>query len=214
MAPIPGLPGPLPGGEELLWQGRPDWWALAQRAFRVRLLAVYFGALLVLRVIGALTDGASLPAAAVAGAWLAPLALAALGVLTLLAWLNSRATIVTITSRRVVLRFGVALPMTVNIPLAIVGSAGLKLYPDGTGDIPLELTGKGRLGYLHIWPYARPWHFARPQPMLRALPDAQRVAAILARAMVAATASSTHALPNAAKGSAPSAELRPLVTAA
>ena len=30
--PIPGLPERPPQGEEILWQGRPNWWALAKSA--------------------------------------------------------------------------------------------------------------------------------------------------------------------------------------
>ena len=31
--PVPGLPGHLPPGEVVLWQGRPDAWRLAREAF-------------------------------------------------------------------------------------------------------------------------------------------------------------------------------------
>ena len=40
-----GLPGPLPKGERLLWQGRPALVSLARRAFHVDLVALYFGGL-------------------------------------------------------------------------------------------------------------------------------------------------------------------------
>ncbi len=40
-----GLPGPLPKGERLLWQGRPALLSLARRAFHVDLVALYFGGL-------------------------------------------------------------------------------------------------------------------------------------------------------------------------
>ncbi|MGA2129178.1 MAG: PH domain-containing protein, partial [Xanthobacteraceae bacterium] len=64
---------------------------------------------------------------------------------------------------------------------------------------------------LVLWPHVRPWHVARPQPMLRAVPDALRVAETLARAMVLAAES---AEPEAgATGAAPRTS-RPLVTAA
>ena len=45
-----GLPEQLPAGEQLLWQGSPEWKRLAQRAFHVRKLVVYFAALIALRV--------------------------------------------------------------------------------------------------------------------------------------------------------------------
>ena len=38
------------------------------------------------------------------------------------------------------------------------------------------------LGYALLWPHARPWRLSQPEPMLRAVPEAQDVAAILAEA--------------------------------
>ena len=43
--PIPGLPGLLPPGEQILWQGSPDGRALARSAFHVRIVAGYFAIL-------------------------------------------------------------------------------------------------------------------------------------------------------------------------
>ena len=54
-----------------------------------------------------------------------------------LAWLFRRAACYTITSKRVLFQFGVALPMTMNIPLGKIANAALKTYRDGSGDIPL-----------------------------------------------------------------------------
>lgn len=181
--PIRGLPARLPPGEELLWQGEPRWPALARRAFHTRKIAIYCGILLVWRVVADLSDGASVAEATMAGVWIMPLATLAIGIPALLARLFSRSTVYTITSRRVVIRFGVALPMTVNIPFRAIGSAGLKIHKDGTGDIPLALAGPDRIAYLHLWPNVRPWRFARAEPMLRAIPEPERVAEILAGAL-------------------------------
>lgn len=181
-----GLPGPLPAGERVLWQGRPQWRSLARRAFHVRKLAIYCGALALWRVVADLSEGVPVSTIATALMWLLLLALVAVGLPALLAWLYARSTVYTITDRRVVMRYGVALPMTLNIPFRIIGSAAAKVHADGTGDLPLALTGSDRIAYLHLWPLARPWRLARPEPMLRAVPDAERVATILARALGAA----------------------------
>jgi hypothetical protein len=41
-----------------------------------------------------------------------------------------------------------------------------------------------QIAYAHLWPHARPWHFKRSEPMLRCVPDAARVAGLLAQAIV------------------------------
>jgi hypothetical protein len=191
-----GLPEHLPAGEELLWQGAPSWRGLARRAFHLRALAAYFGVLLAWLVASTLADGGTKAAAAASLLWAGPLALAALGLLAGLAWLTARTTVYTVTSRRVVMRIGVALPVTINLPFRAVEAAGLRLHADGTGDLPLRLADDGRVAYVHLWPHARPWRVARPEPMLRSVPDAARVAGILARALAA------PASPAAARGAA------------
>ncbi|NJO35906.1 MAG: PH domain-containing protein [Rhodospirillales bacterium] len=130
--PVRGLPELLPAGEQMLWQGSPDWQCLAVRAFHARKVAVYFGAMLVWRIASGLAEGHSIMAAVGAAGRLLPLAVAATVVLVLLAWLTSRAAVYTITSRRVVLRIGIALPMTINIPYRIIEAAQAKLFASET----------------------------------------------------------------------------------
>jgi hypothetical protein len=178
-----GLPEPLPPGETVLWQGAPAWRSLAVRAFHIRTVALYFAALLAWRAGAAVTDGASLAQALGSALSAAPIAVAGLALLALFAWLVGRTTIYTITSRRVVIRFGMALPMSVNLPFGMIGSAALKTYPDGSGDIPLAVTGEKTMPYVLLWPHARPWRLSRAEPMLRAVPDAHRVAEVLGRAL-------------------------------
>ena len=181
--PVPGLPEDLPEGERILWQGAPRWRALARRAFHVRKLVVYFTLLLGVLIVMELTAGGSFGDAMLGAGWLVALAHVSIGLLVLLAWAMSRATLYTITNRRVVLRFGVAIPITINLPFRRIAAASLREYPDGTGDIPLTMSSEARLSYLVLWPHARPWHFAPPEPMLRAIPDAARVAGILTAAV-------------------------------
>jgi len=198
--PVPGLPERLPAGEVMLWQGAPDWRALARRAFHTRKVAVYFSILVLWRISSGFYDGQSALEVAAGAGLLAGLAAVAVGILSLLAWLHGRMTVFTITNRRVVMRFGVALSLAVNFPFRTGESADLKTYSDGTGDLPLSLNGPGQLGYLIMWPFARPWKFGtNAQPMLRAVPEAERVAEILAEAL---TASTQEQSPRAAQSAA------------
>jgi hypothetical protein len=181
-----GLPAPLPPGETLLWQGAPRWQGLARHAFHVRKVAAYFAVLLAASVIGAAFTPGAPDTPALKILQLAALTGVALGVLLLLAWLSGRSTVYTITNRRVVMQIGIALPMTLNLPFRGIQSAGLRLYRDGSGDITLTLAPASRIAYAHLWPHARPWRFAHPEPMLRGIADAAAVGELLAEALAQA----------------------------
>ncbi|MGQ9659296.1 MAG: photosynthetic complex putative assembly protein PuhB [Thermochromatium sp.] len=181
--PIPGLPERLPPGEEVLWQGAPSWQSLARRAFHVRKVAIYFGVLAVLAVLVDASDGLTLVSLIQGLTWILLLAVVSIGALTWLGWLMARSSLYTITNRRVVMRIGVALPMMVNLPFKQVRSVDLRVYEDGTGEIPLLLDQSAKTSYIILWPHVRPWHFAPVQPMLRTIPEASKVAGILVAAL-------------------------------
>ena len=183
--PIPGLPGLLPKGENILWQGSPDWRVLARTAFHTRLIAGYFIGLTAFAIGNAVWHGvtglADLSGVAITlGGGVIGVAL-----LHLLAWATARSTIYTLTDRRIVLRIGIALPKCINLPLSIIGNMDLRPRLAGTADLAIKLTSQQRLGYVALWPHARPWHYSEPQPMLRAVPDGQAIATLLARTCMA-----------------------------
>jgi hypothetical protein len=183
-----GLPEPLPRNERLLWQGTPDWRALAVNAFHVRKLIVYFGVILLARGAAILSDGGTAAQAAIGVLWLAPLAVIAVAIAVSLAQLSARTAVYTITDRRVVMRVGIVLTVTFNLPFRSIQNADLRIDPHGgTGDIALALKAPDRIAYLHLWPHARRWRFARPEPTLRGVPDAAVVARILSSAWSQAT---------------------------
>jgi hypothetical protein len=188
--PVRGLPGNLPPGEELLWQGSPAWQALARGAFRVVPVGVYFVLLAIWRGTAVMAADHDPTLALRAAGLLLLLGAVSVGVLGLLAWLNARVTVYSITSRRLVIRHGVALTMALNVPFSKIASVNLSTRPDGNGDVALTLIKGERLGYLLTWPHVRPWHYLQPQPTLRAIPDAAQAGAILARALAASGAAS------------------------
>jgi hypothetical protein len=179
--PLPGLPERPPEGEHILWQGRPDPWALARDAFKLRWFAVYFALIVIWRAGGAVADG-GLPLALAMGLPYLGLGLLGLAVIFGLAWAQARTTTYTLTTARVVMWIGSALPVTFNIPFAQVGAAALDLRRDGTGTVALETLGETRISVLVAWPHLRPGHWAHTQPALRSIPDAARVARLLAEA--------------------------------
>jgi hypothetical protein len=185
--PVPGLPASLPAGETLLWQGSPRWWSLAKYALRVRIVAAYFLAIALWQVGEAVSAGRG--ARAVLHAATLPLLLGAGAVLMLglIAWAAARATMYSLTNRRIVIRHGIALPMSLNLPFAQIDSASLRLCRDGSGEVALRLPKRQRVGYLLNWPHVRPGHYMQPQPALRGLADPEQVARILGEALQAAS---------------------------
>ncbi len=172
--PIRGLPGRLPPGETILWQGGPDWRLFARSAFHLPLIGTYFAALGAAGLLSGSTTGALLTFGA--GAF-------CLALLAFLAWAIASSTVYTLTNRRIVLRYGIAFTKCVNLPLQLVGAADLRPHGSGRGDVVLRMTGSVPLSWLLLWPHVRPWRMKVPEPMLRALPDADAFSASLARAV-------------------------------
>jgi hypothetical protein len=181
--PVNELPEPLPVGERVIWQGKPSLKGLALRSFHIREVAIYFGLLVLWKLGAGWLSGLSMAETVKSAALMIIPAVCAVAVLSGLAWLYWRASRYTITTKRVLFQFGVALPMTVNVPLAKIGNAALKTYSDGSGNIPLRPVDSDRVSYLLLWPHIRPWRLSSPEPMLVAVPDAAQVAARLAEAL-------------------------------
>jgi hypothetical protein len=178
--PLPGLPAQPPKGEVILWQGRPQTFALAREALKINWIAGYFVALALWRgwMMG---DGVPATILAVMLPYLA-IGAVTCAILLTIAMVQARSTVYTITTARVAMRIGVALTVTLNLPFRQIGAANLALKSNGTGTIALQTLGDTRISYLVCWPHVRPWHFNRTQPALRAIPDAAAVAKILAEA--------------------------------
>jgi hypothetical protein len=174
--PVEGLPENLPEGETMIWQGRPSVAAMAKRVFYVPQLAVYFGLLIAGHTLYRLMEGVA--GAQVMGTLVWQSALAGI-VLLLLGWLSrsyARSVLYTLTSERLVIRSGVALPMMVNVPIEQITAADMRVHRDGTGDILLSASEDRRLYWVLLWPNVTPW-YARPvKLLLRGLEDPTQAA--------------------------------------
>jgi len=108
--------------------------------------------------------------------------LVACGILYGIAYVQARSTVYTLTNKRVAMRIGAALTMTLNLPYTWIGTAKLDLKSSGHGTLAFELIGDTKVSYLMSWPHVRPWRIARTQPALRCIADAESVARIFAEA--------------------------------
>ena len=174
--PVEGLPDYLPEGETMVWQGRPTVAAMARRVFFIPHLALYFGLLIAGHTVYRLMEGVS--AAQVMGTFVWQAGLAAT-VLVLLAWLArsyAASVMYTLTSERLVIRSGVALPMMVNIPIEQITAADMRVYRDGTGDIVLTPVADRKLHWVLLWPNVSAWYSRPIRPLLRGLAEPRRAA--------------------------------------
>jgi len=186
----PGLPEPLPAREKILWQGAPQWRAMAWHVFHVRKIALYFGLMWLWQAAYLWERGSELTDMVQALSISASLAVMGLGLLLGSAWMSARNALYTITDRRVVMRYGIALTLTYNLPFARIDAADVRLWnTQGVGDISLQLNRSDRIGWVHLWPHNRPWHMKHPQPSLRCVANASEAGRVLAQAWTEVRAS-------------------------
>ena len=183
--PVHGLPELPPEGEQILWQGAPHWSAIALHVFHLRAVAIYFGLLVVWKIVAGLSDGLGAAAALQSSLVVLIPTVAGLGLFGFLAYSVAKTTVYTITNRRVAIRAGVAISKTVNVPFKIIESAAARKRPDGTMDIPLKLTDGQKPAYLLLWPHVRPRQYSVVQPMLRGLINGEYVVQLLSQALCA-----------------------------
>lgn len=197
-----GLPERLPAGERVLWQGSPALGPLMRHVFHLRALAAYFALMLVLRAVAVWPEVQGPIDLVVQLAWAAALGGLGWGLVAVLARMTCRSAVYTLTDQRLVIRVGVVLSVSFNLPLRTIVSADHRPLGDGYGDIALKLAGPERIGFVHLWPHVRPWRIGVPEPMLRCLPQADSVARLLTQAWAQANA---QTVPNAQAVPAPSA---------
>lgn len=184
---IRGVQEALPPGERVLWEGAPDARALARHLFFLRPLSAYLG----LMMLWWAAANRSQIGTSTFWATLGVQALLSGGVIGAAWWLSrsiARGTTYAITDRRLVMKFGIIFPLTINVPLHLVQGASARQYADRTGQIAVQLNGKESLAWIVLFPHVRPWRFKNPEPLLRGLTDPTRVGEILRNAVLAVPA--------------------------
>ena len=178
---IEGLPELLPKGEVILWQGRPNWLRLTIESLNLWWVIGYFGLLAAWRFLSVIdympfgtAISASIPFLFVAA--FVGLLLCGVG------YIQAKETLYTITNRRVVMRIGAALTLTLNLPFTKIDNAAVAKKRGGFGNIAFETSGDTKFSYFVLWPHARSWYFGKPQPTLKCIPDIEKVSSILGEA--------------------------------
>ena len=178
--PVEGLPERPPEGEKILWQGRPDWWALSKDALNLWWVMGYFVLLGAWRFVSLVDQRPLMEVIALTVPFLiAGLIVCAL--LMIVAYVQARTTVYTVTNRRVAMRIGAALTVTLNLPYTQIVNASLQMRRGGRGTIAFEVPDDVKLGYLTCWPHVRPWRVPA-QPALRCIPEAEKIAAMISDA--------------------------------
>lgn len=187
LEPVPGLPEPLPPGEALLWQGSPKWMEIAQRVFLIRWVVLYFAALSLWEIVHAILMGGEVFSVLAAVTLLLLIGMLAVMIIGVLAKIIAHTSIYTITSKRIVFRVGVALPITINIPFAVIDGASLIQRKNGSGEIMLQLSPSHRISWIALWPHCSGWSFGRPKPTLRGVENVAAISQILGGAVASAS---------------------------
>ncbi|MBA4797660.1 MAG: PH domain-containing protein [Rhizobiales bacterium] len=181
--PLPGLPGVPPAGEVILWQGRPSSALVARHLLKVRWIVGYFLILASWAVVAGWSDGQPAGGILFSVAVLTALAGVLIGMIELFAWAVEKTTLYTITTERVVMRFGVAISMTLNLPFRQIDSVALAKIGEKAGVIAIALLPGQRLSWLIQWPHVRGFRFSKAEPSLICLVDAEKVAGVLSTAV-------------------------------
>ena len=187
------LPAALPEGEQLLWQGRPSARGLARQNFHVIGVGLYFLALLIWRTLSVAAEpGNGLAEGLSAASVLVMPFLAAEAVLLLLAWGYARSTIYTLTSARLAIRSGLAVPVTTTIAFELVEGAALKRHGKGLGDLCFTVRESERPSWAMLWPSVRPWRWRHPEPSFRCVPNGEAVASKIKAALEKSAPAAAH----------------------
>lgn len=172
---IPGVPAELPSGEFIIWRGQPDFRSVTRHALHARKIAIYFGLLATWGAFVSWTDGLGASEAVASVTWTLTMGIGALALLALVGRGIAKTTYYTLTNKRVILRIGITLPVTMNIPFDLIESVSMRERENGKGDLLLTLSPEHRIAYALLWPHAKPWKFRHPEPMLRSVPDVTAV---------------------------------------
>lgn len=171
----------LEPGERILWQGRPEASSLRRHLLKSRWLVAYAAGLLIWKLVLIVWIRGLSSQEVLDTATLVVQGLVLVGIAAYFAWALARGTTYTLTDLRIIIRHGIALPGTADIPLRALRSVAVRIHDDGTGDVALSVRDGGSIGFAKLWPHARGLELSRPVPMLRGVRDAAVLGSVVTR---------------------------------
>jgi Bacterial PH domain len=196
--PVRGLPGRLPQGEHIVWQGSPQARGVMRRVLKSRWIAAYFVIAAVWSAAVGINDGVAMGGILLQLGYIGLLAAVVFGLMAAFAKAVERTSVYTITNRRVVMRVGVALSASFNLPYAQISGADFRARADGSGDIALVLKPGHGLSSAVFWPHQKGRVWSPLSPEMICLKDVSTIAAMLALQLQAHQARAAQATAHAA----------------
>mgnify|MGYP001213734411 CR=1 FL=1 len=171
----------IPEDENVIWHGRPDLRRFSISALGLRYLILY---LLVVSLTTFFSNYGNLSLSIflqmmfpyVICCCLAAIIMVMIGISQVIP------TVYVITSKRIIIKSGLALIFMLNVPFDKVANIDKKVFNDGCGDISFKLIGNKRIPFFAGWPSVRPWYFNNPEPTFRCISDVDVVSFKLANA--------------------------------
>jgi len=165
----------IPENEEVIWHGRPNLRRFSLSALGLRYLMLY---LLIISITTFSSNFGNLTLLLflqmmfpyIISCCLAGIILVMIGISQVIP------TVYVITSKRIIIKSGLALIFMLNVPFDKVANIDKKVFNDGCGDISFKLIGNKRIPFFAGWPSVRPWYFNDPEPTFRCIPDVDVVA--------------------------------------
>ena len=171
----------IPKDEKIIWYGRPDLRRFCLSALGLKYIIFYLIIIFFSIIYARSGDFNFIKITQVLFPYLISSFLAVL-LLIIIGISQVLPTIYVITSKRVIIRSGLALIFMLNVPFDKIASIDKKQYSDGSGNISFKLMGNKRVPFFAGWPSVRPWHFNNPEPTLRCISDVDIVALKLSEA--------------------------------
>ena len=188
--PVPGLPGRLPDGEFIVWQGQPAFKTVMTRLLRARWIAAYFAIAALWSVAVGINNSETAWQFVGRISFIAVAAVILFALMALYARAVAKTSLYTLTNHRVVMRVGIAISASFNLPFAQISGADFRVGSDGSGDVALTLkSGHGLSGSV-FFPHQRGGLWRKLSPQMICLADAKAVAEKLATQLKAYTPTS------------------------